>query len=147
MSKAAGNMKRGILWIFSGVLSMLGVLSAGCSNVAEPSYGPPSTSLVLFGTTRSSADSTLVPGIEVSALDADSSTVITSTLTDSQGVYLLYLDSIEFPWPDTLLVTVTDIDGTENGSFLNADTLVFPEVENPYIDMETNFYLQPDVSE
>jgi hypothetical protein len=150
MSKAVHIAKKRVLMILSGVLgsilSMLGVLSTGCSdsNPVSPSYGPPSTTIVLFGAIRSSADSTFVPGIEISALNADSTTVVSSTLTDAYGNYQLYLDSLEYPWPDTLLVTATDVDGALNGSFLIADSLVFPEVENPYLEIEMDFYLETE---
>jgi hypothetical protein len=147
MSEAAGNAKRGMLrlssWILGSILSMLGVVSSGCNNSAEPTYGPPSVAIRLFGTTMSSADSATVAGIEVSALSTDSTALYSSNLTDSEGNYVLDL-MLYYPWPDTLLVTASDIDGAQNGSFLNADTLIFPPGEMSFVEIETDFYMEPE---
>lgn len=143
MSEAAGNVRRGMLRLSGCILSMLGVVSSGCSNAAEPTYGPPSVAIHLFGTTMSSADTAAVAGIEVSALSTDSTTLYSSNLTDSEGNYVLDL-ILYYPWPDTLLVTASDIDGAQNGSFLNSDTLIFPPGEMSFVEIEKDFYMEPE---
>jgi len=56
---------------------------------------------------------------------------------------LCALSGTEFsPWPDTALVSATDIDGAENGSFISEDTLIIPDSDEEYQTFQIDFLME-----
>jgi hypothetical protein len=122
---------------FAYILGLFGVISGSCG--FAPDYGVPSV-LCISGTVRTGPVS--IPGIQVEATGTDTSVVYTSDITGEYGLYYLYID---FPWPDSIRVAATDIDGELNGSLLPGDTLLtsIPDEEYPELT-EVDFSLLPD---
>ncbi|MCD4707582.1 MAG: radical SAM-associated putative lipoprotein [Candidatus Sabulitectum sp.] len=125
--------------LFASVLSLLGILS-GCS--MAPDYGVPSVEVRIDGQIRSAEDSSYVQGIQVRLSSPDSSFDYSEYTTIWNGSYELFMGSEYFPWPDSVRLTATDIDGTENGFFEGKDTLLFLESHMEFISFDVDFYLQ-----
>lgn len=129
----------------ASLLGIAGVLSTACDTFsAVPAYGPPGVSLTLTGSVLSAADSTTIPGIYLKALSPDSSISYFENFSVSDGSYYLYLETWDEVWPDTIRIVSQDVDGSENGSFLSADTLVFPPQVNEEAQIETDIFMEPE---
>ena len=129
--------------LFASILPMLGVVS-GCSGVDPmPTYGPPA-GVYFQGLVLASEDSSSVSGIQIRLSNPDSTLAYGSTLSEADGNYYLYLEESSPPWPDTVLVSATDIDGEANGSFMSKDTLIFPDSDEEYQEFQINFYLEEE---
>ncbi len=128
--------------LFASVLSLLGVVS-GCSGGDAPTYGPPA-GVYFQGMIVSSEDSSSVNGIQVQLSKPDLSSVYGTTLSSENGDYYLYLEENSPPWPDSVLVSTTDIDGEANGSFAPQDTLIFPDSDEEYQEFQIDFVLEEE---
>ncbi|MCD4670935.1 MAG: hypothetical protein K8S14_10875 [Actinomycetia bacterium] len=153
MAEAVRNGRTALLRLsgklFAAVLSLLGVLS-GCGNPQDaPAYGPPPVGLYVWGRTASARDSSWIAGIEVKLTSTDSLYDYRADTTDFSGGYHLQMGAEYYPWPDSVRLVATDIDGRQNGSYLSRDTLTsLDSLENPndflYIDV-LDFYLEDAV--
>ena len=128
--------------LFASVLSLLGVVS-GCSGGDAPTYGPPA-GVFFQGRVFSSEDSSSVNGIQVQLTNSDLSLVYGTTESSGTGDYYLYLEDDSPPWPDSILVSATDIDGEANGSFAPKDTLIFPDSDEEYQEFQIDFVLEEE---
>lgn len=126
--------------LISSVLFMAGVLSS-CYKSSNVVYGPPSA-LFVFGNVLSAEDSSSIEGIEIKLSNPDMSTVYNTTLSNNQYGFDIYMDGQSSPWPDSILVTATDIDGEDNGSFTAKDTLLLPDTNAEYQEFDVNFVLE-----
>lgn len=125
--------------LISFALALFGVLSS-CYEDSMVAYGPP-TGLTVYGDVFSSEDSSLVQGIQIQLSNLDMSTVYNTTYSNENRGYDLYMDGYSPPWPDTILVTATDIDGDTNGSFASKDTLILPDIDEEYQEFIIDFSL------
>jgi hypothetical protein len=143
-----GGTGRSFLRMLAGVsarlLGIAGVMSTGCYQAAEPTYGVPSLSVTLTGTVRSEADSTAIEGISIRAFcPRDSLVVGNPAYTGQNGEYYLHVEDYGFHDTDSIGISASDVDGDLNGSFLDADTvLALPQVEEP--EVSADILLQPD---
>ncbi|MCD4707583.1 MAG: radical SAM-associated putative lipoprotein [Candidatus Sabulitectum sp.] len=128
--------------LFASALSLAGILSC-CDSVAEPTYGPPAT-LYFSGQTSSAADSSSIAGIQIQIASPDSSIDYSTSLSDENGQYQQFIENEFYPWPDTVRVIATDIDGDQNGLFAAKDTLLFPERDQEFQEFQINFYLEKE---
>ncbi len=132
--------------VFAAVLSLVGVLSCSSGNPeAPPTYGPPSAGLYVWGITKSASDSNSIAGIEVKLTSTDSLHEYLADTTDSSGYYDLNMGAEYYPWPDSVRLVATDIDGDQNGSFLSRDTLLSLaslEYEYDYLSLAVVLYLE-----
>ncbi|MCD4701243.1 MAG: radical SAM-associated putative lipoprotein [Candidatus Aegiribacteria sp.] len=150
MAEAVRNGRTAILRLsgklFAAVLSIMGVLSCSGNPKAIPAYGPPSAGLYIWGKTISASGSTGIEGIEVKLTSTDSLYDYGAYTTDSHGSYNLNMGAEYYPWPDSVRLVASDIDGRQNGSFLSRDTLLsLDSLENSYdfIYLEDlNLYLE-----
>lgn len=136
MAEAARQSKlvflKFIAKLFASVLSLFGVLTSCGNNVTAP-YGV--EGFFIQGKTISASDLKGIPGIQISVSNPESAEVFAETLTQSHGSYSLHVDPNEVALPDSILLTATDIDGEENGSFISKDTLLYNhESQDYYID-------------
>ncbi len=128
--------------LFTSVLAFFGVLSgSGCTNGFMPAYGPP-TGVYFQGQVRASEDSSSVTGIQVQLSNPDLSSVYGTAHSGEYGNYYLPLEQNSPSWPDTVLVSATDIDGEANGSFLPKDTLIIPDSDDEYQEFYVDFLLE-----
>ena len=119
--------------LFAALLSLLGVLSCYGNPQDAPAYGPPPVGLYVWGRTCSTSDSSWIAGIEVKLTSTDSLYDYGADTTDSNGGYRLIMGAEYYPWPDSVRLVATDIDGRQNGSYLSRDTLIsLDSLENPY---------------
>lgn len=131
--------------LFAAVLSILGVLSCSGNPQATPDYGPPSIGLDVWGRTGSASDSTWIDGIEIKLTTADSLSDFRVDTTGSGGYFLLHMGEEFYPWPDSVRLVATDIDGDQNGSFLSRDTLlslIGLEDQYDYLQLDVDLYLE-----
>ena len=133
--------------LFAAVLSLLGVLSgcAGGNPQATPDYGPPPVGLDVWGRIGSARDSSWIPGIEVKLTSTDSLYDYGADTTYSEGAYRLKMGVEYYPWPDSVRLVATDIDGALNGSFLSKDTLLSLnglEDQYDYLEFYVDLYLE-----
>ncbi|MCK5035731.1 MAG: hypothetical protein KAS73_07565 [Candidatus Sabulitectum sp.] len=130
--------------IFTSVLAFLGVLSgSGCINGDMPTYGPPA-GVYFQGQVLAFEDSSSVNGVQVQLSNPDLSSVYGTTQSNPDGKYYLYLEQDSPPWPDTVLVSATDVDGEANGSFAPKDTLIFPDSDEEYQEFQIDFLLDKE---
>jgi hypothetical protein len=145
MAQATFVLGRGMLRVLSRILgfilSLFGMISSSCG--FAPDYGVPSI-LSISGSV--SSDNVSIQGIRVRTTGTDSSLVYASELTSEDGLYYMYPD-LDFPWPDTIRVAVTDIDGELNGSFLPEDTLLISIPYEEHVDLNVDFRLIPVAEE
>ncbi len=125
------------------LLGMAGVITAGCYQAAEPTYGVPGYSVTLTGTIRSAADSTAIEGIRVRAFSQEVSQIVgEQAFTGADGYYSLFVEDYEFAYTDSIGLTADDVDGAANGEFLSADTvLALSTGDDPELTVDIN--LQP----
>ena len=126
--------------LFASVLTLFGVLSS-CENSREiiAPYGV--QGVTIYGKTYSSGDSSSIAGIQIKLSNPDSAVEYAETTSDDSGFYALEIHTYEITLPDSILLTATDIDGVENGSFASKDPLLYVE-EDEYYDID--LYLQED---
>ena len=128
--------------LFTSVLAFFGVLSgSGCINGDMPTYGPPA-GVYFQGRIRASEDSSSVTGIQVQLTNPGLSAVYGTAESNEHGDYYLPLEQESPPWPDSILVSATDIDGEANGSFLSKDTLIIPDSDDEYQEFYVDFLLE-----
>lgn len=48
------------------------------------------------------------------------------------------------PWPDSLRLIATDIDGELNGSFAEKDTILLPDISEEYVNFHVDLYMHSD---
>lgn len=125
------------------LLGAAGVLTVGCNNAAEPTYGVPSLNVTLTGTVLSAADSSAIVGIRVRAFSPGDSLIVGDTaFTDADGTYYLFVEDYGFFGTDSIGLHAEDVDGAANGEFLSADTvLALPPGDEP--DVAADILLQP----
>jgi putative lipoprotein (rSAM/lipoprotein system) len=113
------------------ITAILGIFCSfgGCMYGPAPAYGMPHADYKVSGTVLSSDQNLPIKGLLVSIRDtANTAGIFDSTKTDSLGKYSLQFSRA--PWNSTWDLKVKDIDSTENGSFLNKDTIIsIPESE------------------
>ena len=104
--------------LISSLLALLGFSGAGCGNSNQfgyAEYGSPSATYKVTGTAVSEADDTPIEGIRAELVeDITDVNPITIAYTDSNGSFSL--EGSAFPHLK-LYVLLTDVDGSENGSF------------------------------
>ena len=149
MAEAVRNGRTAILRLsgklFAAVLSILGVLSCSGNPQATPDYGPPPIGLDVWGRIGSASDSSWIPGIEVKLTSIDSLYGYGADTTYSGGGYRLKMGVEYYPWPDSVRLVATDIDGDQNGSFLSKDTLlslIGLEDQYDYLQLDVDLYLE-----
>lgn len=129
--------------LFASVLGLTGVLSSACLPVSAD-YGPPEPAISVYGRTFSAEDSSSVVGLEIKLTSPDSLVNYGSVIADD-GYFSLYLESADYyPWPDSLRLIATDIDGELNGSFAEKDTILLPDVNEEYVDFHVDFFMPVD---
>ena len=128
--------------LFASVLSLLGIVS-GCGGLDAPTYGPPA-GVYFHGIVVSAEDSSSVTGIQVQLTNPDLTMVYGTTESSGTGNYYLYLEENSPPWPDSILVRATDIDGEANGSFAPKDTLILPDSDEEYQEFQIDFVLEEE---
>lgn len=140
---AAGTFLRTLCRLSTRFLAAAGVLSAGCYQAAEPSYGVPAVNVTLNGSVRSAADSTAIEGIRLMAFSPSCSLFVgEGVLTDQNGTYHLFLEDYGLFDTDSIGIVADDVDGDLNGAFLSADTVMaLPQEEEPVVIAD--IYLQP----
>lgn len=129
MREAGSLLTRLAGWLVATILGGLGVLSGcGGSSPATPEYGVPG--VVVGGTTYSAADSArAIPGILVRLTTADSTTVYSSDTTDAGGGFSVGISDDLYPYPGAIRIVATDIDGSQQGTFMEADTIFAIDTE------------------
>ncbi len=126
--------------LFASVLGFVGVLSSACVPV-RVDYGPPEPAISVYGRTFSAQDSSSVIGLDIKLTSPDSTVDYGSVIADD-GYFSLYLESADYsPWPDSLRLIATDIDGELNGSFAEKDTILLPDINEEYVDFHVDFYM------
>lgn len=125
---------------FASILSLLGVLS-GCDSGLTAPYGVEGTSL--NGKVVSASDHTVIPGIQMSVTNAEGTEVFDDMLTSEDGVYGFSFLNDEVELPHAFLLTASDIDGDENGSFASKDTLLYTNVPGS-VYYEIDFSLEEE---
>jgi hypothetical protein len=99
-----------------------------------PLYGMRVAKFNVSGTIRSADQSLPVGGLSVSFSDTSISRIFDSTRTDSLGKY--FLEFLEPRIEQTGKLMVKDIDSTENGIYLEKDTLVNLPEGSSIIDLK-----------
>jgi len=130
--------------LFAAFLSTVGVLSS-CNPMAAPTYGVEVFGIQVFGETRVSADTTAISGIEVRLLTVDYLVEHDVCISGSSGAYELSTGPDFYPWPDSIRLIASDIDGELNGSFLEKDTVLCInglEEEQDTLFIEMDIYLE-----
>jgi len=147
MKRHAGRMVAKFLARMSTfTLSFFSVITSSCDR-APMAYGVP-PHISVEGRVESSGEGIPIPGIQMNMLKSDSSEVISSDISLSPtGRYFLYADCEIFASPDSVIITATDIDGAENGSYLPSDTMIVVEPDSEYFSYEVDFELLPDESQ
>ncbi len=120
------------------ILGLLGVISVSCG-IEPVAYGPPDG---CFITGLVKDNGTAVQGIEINVQSPDSSIIYHSTETSSDGAYWADL----YEWPDSLLITASDIDGPDNGSYLPEGKYITDIPEEGSLYYTVDFELEPDPS-
>jgi putative lipoprotein (rSAM/lipoprotein system) len=86
-------------------------------------YGMPQADFKIAGSVRSTATSQPVAGIRVSLSDTlDASTPYPEVLTDATGRYSITFS--DYRGSFTVRLQATDVDGSQNGSYQDRDTLL-----------------------
>ncbi len=147
MAEAAKNGRKALLRLIgkllASVLSLLGVLS-GCNTMMSPSPDYGVLGVLAMGQIHSAVDSNTIAGIQVKLSSPDSIVNYAADTSSSGGDYYLRMGMEYYPWPDSVRLTASDIDGSVNGSFQWKDTLLFLESGQEYQEILIDFYLQSD---
>lgn len=125
-------------------LGCLGVLS-GCDPPDAPTYGVSGVFISGRTLSLSAADSARITGIQIRLTSADSTQGYSADTTDSNGFYYMYMGTEYFPWPDSVRLIATDIDGPLHGSFAGRDSvldLTAMEEEDDLLDLVIDLYLE-----
>lgn len=129
--------------LFASVLGFAGVLSSACVPV-RVDYGPPEPALCVYGRTFSAEDSSSVIGLDIKLTSPDSLVNYGSDIA-YDGYFSFYLESADYtPWPDSLRLIATDIDGELNGSFAEKDTILLPDINEEYIEFNIDLHMLSD---
>lgn len=128
--------------LFASLLSLFGVLSSCDYDRVTATYGI--EGVHFHGYTFSSGDNSNIPEIQVKLSSIDSTVEFAETTSDSSGSYYLGIDTDEITLPDSVLLTATDIDGEENGSFISKDTLLVLDESEFGLVYDINFFLPED---
>jgi hypothetical protein len=103
-------------------------------------YGPASAQFSVKGTIRSQADNAAIENIKVFLKDTTTKQVVDSALTAADGSFSM---TIQTPLFNTWIFEAQDIDGAQNGSFQNKDTLISFSPVGGWADTVTiELYLQ-----
>jgi hypothetical protein len=104
-------------------------------------YGPASAQFSVKGTIRSQADNAKIENVKVFVKDTTTKQVVDSALTAADGSFsMTFFQSLGF---NTWIFEAQDIDGAQNGSFQNKDTLISIPAGSGLADTVTiELYLQ-----
>jgi Secretion system C-terminal sorting domain len=104
-------------------------------------YGPASAQFSVKGTIRSQADNAAIENVKVFLKDTTTKQVVDSALTAADGSFSMTF--IQSPVFHTWIFEAQDIDGAQNGSFQNKDTLISIPAVGGLADTATiELYLQ-----
>jgi hypothetical protein len=85
-------------------------------------YGPASAQFSIKGTIRSQADNATIENVKVFLKDTTTKQVVDSVLTAADGSFSMTF--FQAPGFNTWIFEAQDVDGAQNGSFQNKDTLI-----------------------
>jgi hypothetical protein len=104
-------------------------------------YGMPYVSFTIKGTVRSLSDNALIEGIKVAVKDTTTKMTIDSAFTTDNGAF--FMTFTQAPGFNTWILEAQDVDGAQNGSFQNKDTLIsIPAVSGMADTATVELYLQ-----
>lgn len=104
-------------------------------------YGPASAQFTIKGTLKSLSDNATIEGIKVTVKDTATKATIDSAVTADDGSF--YMTFFQAPGFNTWILEAQDIDGAQNGSFQNKDTLISVPAGSGWPDTVTvELYLQ-----
>ncbi len=135
-----------------GLLKAVRILAVSSALVSTGCFLFPSSGfhnqITLTGFVRSSADSSAIPGIEITIQGLQQSWYVSPHYSDATGWFDVHwtplVDDSSGEYREWL-VTVTDVDGDQNGAFQGADTIVVEEdpIHVSTHEFEVDFYLEP----
>jgi len=117
------NMKRNVIRKIVGGLSLTSAMF-----VFQACYGTPQDfglDLLIEGQVKSKTSGLPIKGIKVSVADN-----MQYEMTDEEGKFSFYTEMLE-----GLTLQFQDIDSTQNGSYINKDTVLTDLNENIYLDI------------
>ena len=117
------NMKRNVIRKIIGGLSLTSAMF-----VFQACYGTPQDfglDLLIEGQVKSKTSGLPIKGIKVSVADN-----MQYEMTDEEGKFLFYTEMLE-----GLTLQFQDIDSTQNGLYINKDTVLTDLNENIYLDI------------
>lgn len=86
-------------------------------------YGMPYATFSIKGKIRAEGSDVAIPNIKVSVTDTSTKQIIDSAITQSDGSFsMTFTQSLEIS--NTWIFDARDVDGDQNGSFANKDTLI-----------------------
>jgi len=124
MKRLSSIFRKGYERLIVLLLGFMG-LATRCMPVAE--YGTPHADFHLKGNITGAVNKQPIENILVKVYLNDT-LMINQGATDTNGEYAIDLDL--FPIDQQIKLTAEDTDGTENGSYLAADTLINIDVSN-----------------
>jgi hypothetical protein len=103
-------------------------------------YGPASAQFSIKGTIRSQADNATIENVKVFLKDTATMQVVDSASTAADGSFFMTFGHAPL---NTLIFEAQDIDGAQNGSFQNKDTLIsVPAISGLADTVTIELYLQ-----
>ena len=103
-------------------------------------YGPASAQFSIKGTIRSQADNSTIENVKVFLKDTTTKQVVDSAFTAADGSFSM---TFQAPMFNTWNFEAQDVDGAQNGSFQNKDTLISVPPVGGWADTVTiELYLQ-----
>ena len=104
-------------------------------------YGPAPAQFSVKGTIRSQSDNATIENVKVFLKDTTTKQVVDSSLTAADGSFSMTF--FQSPWLNTWIFEAQDVDGAQNGSFQNKDTLIsVPPVVGLADTVSIELYLQ-----
>jgi putative lipoprotein (rSAM/lipoprotein system) len=103
------------------LLSLLG-FTTSCEKLPQDEYGTPNADFIINGSIKSKTTNQFIQNLKVVATSERIDMLKDSVLTDSQGKFITKIK--DFPEKQTFKISISDIDGANNGSFANKDTTI-----------------------